>query len=132
MRSILTVFILLATVSLNYGQNQTDTLEYNLSSPYETVLTHLKYLQTDNYYPSISSKALNPADQNNERLSKLAVKLKQIFDGNGIYIELEDIPREANFLDSVSNKRRYIISAKLPDIYVEKVGNRWLYSTKTV
>jgi MscS family membrane protein len=132
MRSILTVFILLATVSLNFGQNQTDTLEYNLSSPYETVLTHLKYLQTDNYYPSISSKALNPADQNNERLSKLAVKLKQIFDGNGIYIELEDIPREANFLDSVSNKRRYIISSKLPDIYVEKVGNRWLYSTKTV
>ncbi len=132
MRSILTILFLLAFVNLNYGQERIDTLDYNLSSPYETILTHLRYLQIDNYHPSVAAKALNPVNQNAENLSNLAVKLKQVFDGHGIYIELDELPREVDYRDSISNKKRYIITSKLPDVYVEKVGNRWYYSTKTI
>jgi MscS family membrane protein len=132
MRSILTIFILVVSVNINFGQNQVDTLAYKLSTPYDAIFTHLEYLQIDDYHPAVASKALNPANQSAENLSKLAVKLKQIFDGNGIYIELDNIPREADYRDSTTNKQKYIITSKLPDVYVEKVGNRWLYSTKTV
>jgi MscS family membrane protein len=112
---------------------QQDTLEYNLTTPYQTVLTHLKYLQEDNYYPEIAAKALNPQEVvDKEQAEMLAIKLKQVLDGRGIYIELDDIPNIPNYHDSVTNKQRYYLTQKLPDLYLQKSGDKWYYSGKTI
>ena len=109
-----------------------DTLVYNLSTPYDAVLTHLKFLQPDEYYPHVAAKALNNGQLQSNELEDLAVQLKQIFDGSGVFIELEDIPHTTDYRDTVTNKSRYLVSKKFPDIYLEKYGNRWMYSAKTV
>ncbi len=132
LRTILLHAIFSLTICSLYAQERIDTLEYNLSSPYESVLTHLKYLQADIYFPSVSAKALKSQGFSDEKMESLAIKLKQIFDGSGIYIKLDDIPRERDYKDSVNNKQRYIVTKKYPDLYLEKTGNRWLYSSKSV
>jgi MscS family membrane protein len=121
---------LLSTI---YGQsNEQDTLEYSLATPYDAILTHLKYLQPDNYNPEIATKALSKTTRDIEELESLSIKLKQIFDGSAILIDLDAVPREIDYRDSVINKARYIVTKKYPDIYLEKYGEEWLYSSKTV
>ncbi|NJO03129.1 MAG: hypothetical protein HC880_16910 [Bacteroidia bacterium] len=45
---------------------------------------------------------------------------------------LNDLPREANYRNSLSGQSRYVLFANYPEIFVEKVGSRWLFSTYTV
>lgn len=112
---------------------QQDTLEYNLTTPYQTVLTHLKFLQEENYHPEIAAKTLNPQEViNEEQAENLAVKLKQVLDGRGIYIELDDIPNVPDYRDTVTNTERYYVTKELPDLYLQKSGGRWYYSGKTI
>ncbi|TRX58305.1 mechanosensitive ion channel family protein [Fulvivirga sp. M361] len=115
----------------SFGQSK-DTLEYSLATPYNTVLTHLLYLQEDSYRPAIAAKVFNPKDVDQERAVVLAIKLKQVLDGQGIFVELDDIPRSRDYLDSVTNKHRYYLTKKYPDLYVEKRGIRWYFSAKTI
>ncbi|MEM7106822.1 MAG: mechanosensitive ion channel family protein [Bacteroidota bacterium] len=109
-----------------------DTLEYSLATPYNTILTHLKYLQDDSYHPSIAAKVFNPEEVDAEQAEILAIKLKQVLDGQGLEIELDDIPSEPDYRDSIANKSRYYLTKKYPDLYVEKVGKRWYFSRSTV
>lgn len=109
-----------------------DTLEYSLKTPYHTVFTHLNYLQDDNYYPDVAAKTLHPEYTTQEEAKDLAIQLKQILDGRGIYIDLEEIPRKTDFKDTVTNKHRFYLTKKYPELYLEKVGARWYYSGKTI
>ncbi len=111
---------------------QKEIIEFSLSSPYNTIYTHLEYLQDDSYYPTVSAKAFNPSDVSQEKAVELAIRLKQILDGKGLYLDMDDWPRNINHLDSVTGRYRYYLTSKLPDLYVEKVGNKWYYSKKTV
>ena len=100
--------LLLTLVSINYSLAQeVDTISYNLSTPYDAILTHLQYLQPESYKPIIAAKALRFNDQDKRNKISLAIKLKQIFDGSGVYIELEDYSRETNYKDSISNRSEY-------------------------
>lgn len=103
-----------------------------LSSPFKTVEQHLTNLQSDNYHPEISAMALAVFDPNSEFAKNIAIKLKKIFDGNGFFVVLNDIPSDTDYIDSISGKHRYIVFDKIPQIYVEKINDNWLYSTETV
>jgi len=105
----------------------------DLTTPYGAVVTHLKFLQEESYYPEISAKALSAEEYSEDEKIKLAIKLKQIFDGTGNYIDTELVPRLENYTDSTRNNlAQYVVIASLPDIYLVKNGNRWQYSTATV
>ncbi|UII32596.1 mechanosensitive ion channel family protein [Fulvivirga ulvae] len=132
---ISTTFILFLFLIFNsaYGQENTrDTLEYSLVTPYNTILTHLGYLQDDNYHPGIAAKALNPEYAKGEKAEELAIMLKQILDGRGIMIDLDEVPRKSDFVDTVTNKRRYYLTKQFPELYVEKAGKRWYFSGRTI
>ncbi len=113
------------------AQQTEDSLEVDLRSPYQTILTHLKYLQEESYYPDLAAEVFNRRDFNRREARDLAIKLKQVLDGKGLYIELEDVPKQGNYLDSASNRSRYILVSTYPDIYVEKQGDKWYYSRRT-
>jgi hypothetical protein len=66
---------------------QLDTVVVTLENPYNTVLSHLYYLQEENYQPEIAAQTLyNVSDP--ARAQRLAIKLKQIFDGEGLYVQV--------------------------------------------
>lgn len=100
-------------------------------TPRMSVETHLKYLQPDNFKPEISAQTLN-SNKNISEQKELAIKLKKIYDIKGYYIQIEEIPNESDYVDTNSNKNKFIPVPELPEIYLEKVGTKWLYSKETV
>ncbi|OEK05633.1 mechanosensitive ion channel protein [Roseivirga misakiensis] len=112
---------------------QGDQLPDSFSNPYEAIYNQLYYLQEDTRNPAQSAKSLFKGDRTKKELEQLSIELKQIFDGSGNFIRLEDVPRDNDFRDSLNNnKQRYVLTSDFPDIYVQKYGNNWLFSDRSV
>lgn len=96
-------------------------------NPYECVENHLDNTSHHNYSPKKAAMSFktNKLSQSTD----LAVKLKLAYDGLGIFVSLDKIPSNPDYIDSTSKLNRfYILPERLPEIYVEKIGNRWVYS----
>jgi len=120
-------FLLAENIQYNQKLN-----EYSLESPRHTIWTHITYLQNDaNRNVAIAAKTLN-FDGNPSQKEKLAVYLKEILDYNDLFIIQENISDDKDFLDSTQQKNIYIPFQEVPDIYLEKVNNKWLYSAHTI
>jgi MscS family membrane protein len=136
MRVRIVLAVVLASVINAIGQvkdeNRGEVLEYNISSPYHTIKTHLEYLQTDFFYPKVAAKVFHPDVLDGRDGQDLAIKLKQILDGHGLLVDLDELPRERNYFDSVSRRHRYVLFEKYPEIYLERIEGKWFYSRKTV
>lgn len=109
-------------------KGQIDSSSIN-TSPYGVIYNHLYYLQPDNYLPSRAALSL-PADIV-ERDEK-AIQLKQVLDGKGLFIDLNRMPRQRNYVDSLSMESIYFLDRKEPKIYLEKIDEKWLYSRTTL
>lgn len=106
--------------------------DLNQKSPVNAIYTHLYYLQEDTYSPEKAAKVFSVKEKDNVAIQKNSAKLKQIFDGKGIFIKLENIPNDENYLDSVSKKHIYTpYPSELPSVYLEKRGDNWFYSDET-
>lgn len=127
---ILSFSILAFAPALAQGELQKN--ETKLSSPSETVYQHLVNLQEESYNPGLAAKTLDIADPSSKRAKKLAIKLIKILDGKGLYVEVDEIPKSPDYMDSVSKKQRYVLFNSLPEVYVVKKGDKWLYSKETV
>lgn len=116
----------------SYAQNTSPDIEVTLETPYNTVLVHLQYLQPDQYDPAIAAQALaGPLDS--ARASRLAIQLKQIYDGEGLYVPVSQIPQDPNYVDTIRQAAQFTpFPEELPQVYLEKIGNQWLYSRETV
>ncbi|MEL6863389.1 MAG: mechanosensitive ion channel family protein [Bacteroidota bacterium] len=102
-----------------------------LESPYNTIYVHLYYLQHDSYQPAIAAKAFyGLADSS--RAEQIAIKLKQIYDGKGLYIHLNMLPQQNDYTDSTSQRAFYTpFPEELPEVYLEKKDSLWYYSAET-
>ena len=135
MRFIFVSIFSFAFVFFGFSQDtiQKDDQEYQLTSPYQTLLTHLKFLQDESYKPEVAAAAFFDGKQENKNRKQLAVQLKQILDGKGMYIDFDIVPSDANYIDSTTNKHRYYINRNIyPELYLEKKGSSWYYSDATV
>ncbi len=133
-KSIVIGAFCLISFGIIYSQTQDEEppKESELETPYQTVYQHLRFLQKDTYKPELASKTLDVEDPASEKAQELAVKLKKIYDGLGLFVLLEDIPQDPNYRDSVSGLQKYVLFESRPRIYVEKTDGKWLYSKKTV
>lgn len=126
-------FLLLLLVPFATIAQEKEELNYSLSSPKGTITTHLRYLQENNFHPEIAAKAFPPSEVSKKEAKELAIQLKQILDGSGIVIEDDELPESPNYKDSTNNRQRYILAEHdYPDIYVQKMGNKWYYSKRTI
>lgn len=107
----------------------------NLSSPYHTTLSFFYNLEEGHYQPENAAKTLDLSDVEDQDGQRLAVKLKQIFEGKGILIRTNEIPNEQNYSDSSSATNEniyYFDKQKLPGIFLQKYGDSWKYSAFSV
>lgn len=102
----------------------------DLSSPRRALQTYLQNLDDNSYHPAVAAQIFPIS--NKSQAEKLAIKLKQILDGQGIYFELEEVPDKPNYIDSLSNKARYILSDRYPKIFLIASEGRWMFSSTTV
>jgi len=107
---------------------------HNFTSPYSTTLTFFYNLREDNYDPKSAAEALRLTDQTPAQAKRLVVQLKQIFDGNGVFVKLNDIPNDPNYIDSLhNNQARFFFDVRLlPGVYLEKKQGEWKFSSFTV
>tara|TARA_R110001592_G_scaffold101302_1_gene286663 strand:- start:78037 stop:79542 length:1506 start_codon:yes stop_codon:yes gene_type:complete len=91
-------------------------------------------LNEPHYNPEIAGKALNMSGSEGQDAAALAVKLKQIFDGKGVFVRMNTVPNAADYRDSARNGQQVYVFDELilPSIYLEKVGDRWKFSSATV
>lgn len=107
----------------------------NLSSPYHTTLSFFYNLEEGHYKPENAAKTLDLSGTNDQNGERLAIKLKQIFEGKGILVRTNEIPNEQNYFDSTSSADEsiyYFDKQKLPGIFLQKTGDIWKYSAFSV
>lgn len=103
-----------------------------LQSPYHSLKTHLEYLQDESYNEKLASAPFRIKGLTEEEEIEKAVKLKQIWDGEGYYINLDEVPKAPDYTDSGSHQPIYVISKTHPEIYLIKKGEKWLYSEASI
>lgn len=102
----------------------------NPNSPYGVVYTHLHNLEADNYHPELAARAFGPEITHKEA-KVLAVQLKEILDGKGLYVNISLVPTDEAYSDSTKTNRYSLFSGKLPSVYLEKRNEKWFYSLRT-
>ena len=86
-------------------------------------------MQSDSYAPEEAAKSL---PDNLDAPEKTAIKLKQVLDGKGMYLDLNRIPQNSNYFDTLHNGNLYFLDNKEQLIYLEKIDNEWFYSRTTI
>ncbi|MEX1188222.1 MAG: mechanosensitive ion channel family protein [Bacteroidia bacterium] len=121
LRNILSILFFLITSLAAFPQDY----PLDQSSPRSTMYKHLYYLQDDNYLPLQAAEVFGSSTEEN---SKLAIRLKQIYDATGFYFDLSLIPADSSYRDSVNRIHRYNPIADFPGIYLVKKDSIWIYS----
>ncbi|MGF1533149.1 MAG: mechanosensitive ion channel family protein [Bernardetiaceae bacterium] len=139
---VFVVFLMAGVVFLVPAQDR--KARPQLSTPQQTVRTHLLFLQADyqkseeaQKYLNYSIKALrNPRldPATIQDLPELALQLKEIYDGLGVYIEVDQVPDTNNYRDTLrQNRSEYVVMVALgQEMYLEKVGAYWYYSVESI
>lgn len=114
------------------AQIDADTVKVRLNSPRNAIITHYQYLENATYLPNIAYRALYAPGFDRNKTIILAKKLKKIFTGRALVMNYNTHPNETDYIDTLSGRAIYYPFRQYQDIYLEKIGNRWLYSAETV
>ena len=110
---------------------QKDSVHVDLNNSHATLYTHLHFLQSDSYEPKKSAKTILGGSE--KEAVKKAIKIKNILDGKGLFVNFDIVPKDPNFKDLVglSSIQKYIpFPQRMPEISVEKIGEKWYYSAE--
>jgi len=127
MKKISIIFLLISSVI--FAQKK---VKIDLSNPNSTIYTHLFFLQPDSYEPEKAATTIYGYE--GEEAQDIAIKLKKILDGKGLKVDFSKVPTNKMFSDTTGYKigNRYVLFPyQMPEIYVERVGNNWYYSSET-
>ena len=126
MKKLVLVVYMVLLVSFAFGQARSQLL-----SPYHSLSYFLTNMSDDNYYPDSAGRVFYPSYLEKDKAATLSIKLKQIVDGKGLYIDMEKIPNDPDWEDSLTYKAHYQIHNNYPDIYLEKIDGKWYFSKTT-
>ena len=106
-------------------------IKFSLATPANTIKSHLIFLSDSLFNPELSSKTINFAIEDSANAEELTLMLKQIYLGARRQIfEYEKLSNDTNYLDS-SGASVYHPNPIFPELYLEKVGDNWMYSRST-
>jgi len=128
MKKISLFFLLISSVI--FAQTK---VKVDLSSPNSTIYTHIYFLQPDSYDPEKAAATIVGFE--GKEAQDIAIKLKKILDGKGLMIDFTKVPTDSMYSDSTlfNNAHKYVLFPnKIPEIYVEKTGKNWYYSSETI
>jgi MscS family membrane protein len=129
--------VLLFPVIHLHGQEEKEEFKKSaFHTPHDVIENHLKYLQDETYDLEQATKSfVKTSKYTDKQLQNMAIELKQILDGSGNYVRLEDLPKDVDYKDDTASFRNtYVLFEEFPDIYVEKIlgSNQWFYSMRTL
>jgi len=141
LRISLFIVALFLVIPASYSQ-QTDSLEVRsgsdgnpqlLSNPRRAVHTFLHWQQEGHKRPKFVIQTMQLAENlTDENKLELAEKLKKVLDSRGLLVEYESIPSNPSYVDSLTGLNQYILFSSLPEVYLVKEGDQWLFSEATI
>ncbi len=105
---------------------------FSLVTPANTIASHLIFLSDTLFKPELAAQTINFAPEDTANAEELAIMLKQIYMGaeSQIFV-FEELSNDTNYQDSVTGAFIYHPNKKFPELYLEKIGDKWLYSRNT-
>jgi MscS family membrane protein len=113
-------------------QAKRELFDYNLNTPYDTIITHLGFLKEGNYHPKIAAKTFCQKYRSQQEAAALAIQLQHLLQANRVDIDLSQVPKDIHYVDPQAKYHRYQLTDVFPEIYLVKVNNKWIYSEETV
>jgi MscS family membrane protein len=108
------------------------SMKFSLATPANTIRSHLLYLSDSLFNPELASKTINFGPKDTSSAQELSIKLKQIYLGTGKQIfDFNKLSTDSFYTDSTSGKHIYFPNKIFPELYLEKIGDNWLYSRST-
>jgi len=113
------------------GSNETEQDGY-LSNPRRAVHTFLHWQQQGHQNLDRVILPFKQTDKNREDKVELATELRKVLDALGLLVVYENVPNNPNYSDSLSGLKQYILFEKLPEVYLVKRNNEWVFSQATI
>lgn len=131
---ILLSSILFGIQSLGFSFQSSDPVTSNyLTNPRRAVHTFLHWQQTGHVNMDLVVLPMSQASNaTSEEKQELAIQLKKVLDARGLLVDYDAIPKNPNYTDSLSGLNQYILFDQLPEVYVTKVGQDWVFSKATL
>lgn len=130
MRKCLLVLALLLPLASNAQNITLDSL--GLKSPYQSIYTLLFHLNEEGYDPPKAASVISDSNLTEKEKIKIAVKLKQVLDGEGIYIYMDEVPKNPNYVDTTTFKNQYVLDDKFPNIFLTKNNGLWKFQSRSI
>ena len=108
-----------------------DVKEKALSSPYLALRAFLEVPKYKRESTLLSQLFAHPNYNKEERIA-VAKHLRQVLDGTGNILYIEEIPQDPNYKDTLSGKHRYVLLSTQPSIYIEKRNGQWYFPRRAV
>ncbi len=116
-----------------FASGQSGSVAERLANPQSAVRNFLDWQNSPNINMEIAAEgmAIN-STLSAERRRELARQLKAVLDARGLIVQVEDIPADPDHVDATSGENRYeLFPVRLPEIYLVKSGETWLFSRET-
>jgi MscS family membrane protein len=131
------VWTLLACAFLSagfaYAQSQEDVAG-RLLTPRRTLDNFLKYQNPPNVNMAVAAEGLALAENVSDRERReLARQLKAVLDGRGLFVIIEDLPDDPEYVDPVTTEASFLpFPSRLPELRLVRMEERWLFSRGTL
>ncbi|MDX1672019.1 MAG: mechanosensitive ion channel, partial [Balneolaceae bacterium] len=114
-------------------QQQEQIPEKLLSTPRRAVHTFLHWQQEGHERFDLVVKTMTLAgNASREKRIELARNLRAVLDARGLVVNYDAIPNNPNYVDSLSGMHQYILFPGLPEIYLTKDENRWVFAASSI
>ncbi len=126
--SVLLIYLLSMSI-VGHSQEYEDA-NTKLESPYQSIYTVLYYLNDQEYNPSLAATVIGDETLSQEEKENTAIQLKQVLDGSGTYIYMDEVPKHKNYYDSTRHAHQYVLDKRFPNIYLEKRNDKWQFFSR--
>lgn len=113
------------------GNNSAGQDEY-VSNPRRAVHTFMHWQQQGHQNLDRVIIPFQTSDQTKEEKIELATELRKVLDARGLLVVYEDIPNNPVYTDSLSGLNQYILFDELPEVYLVKQEDKWVFSEATI
>lgn len=129
-------FIIVSLIVFLPGQLfgfQTDTDQDGyLSNPRRAVHTFMHWQQKGHQNLDRVILPFKQSEKNKEDKIELATELRKVLDARGLLVVYEDVPNNPNYADSLSELNQYILFDELPEVYLVKRNDEWVFAKATI
>ena len=127
--AVVFLIILFGKYSYLVAADSDSSVPFNhFSNPYQTVMVFNENMKTGNFQNPLIQKSFNDTTTNQAEILHKAKILFKILDRKKIDASLRTLPRNPDYIDTITGERKVVIFPDLPQLYLEKIGDKWFFS----